>query len=105
MTYYSSSQVFGLYANLNNSSNGQFKFRGTSDWSVNYGSTAADGATLDAGGANINVPLTSDYAITLNLSVPNSYTYRIDSVWSIIGDATPGGWSNDTKMTWDGVNK
>lgn len=102
MTYYPATQVFGLNANL--ISTGSFKFRGTSDWNINYGSTAADGTTLDAGGTNIAVPTSDNYAITLNLSVPNTYTFRIDSTWGIIGDATPGGWSTDTRMTWDAVN-
>lgn len=44
-----------------------------------------------------------DYAITLDLSTPLAYTYRADR-WGLIGDATPGGWSDDTNMTWDAVN-
>ncbi|MBE0678766.1 MAG: SusF/SusE family outer membrane protein, partial [Bacteroidales bacterium] len=34
---------------------------------------------------------------------PLAYTYRADR-WGVIGDATPGGWSDDTNMTWDAVN-
>ena len=102
MTYYPSSGVWGIYANL--SSTGKLKFRGTSDWAVNYGSTAAN-ATLDAGGSNINIPATQNYAIVLDLSIPNTYTYRIDSTWAIIGNATAGGWGADTPMAWDAVNK
>jgi len=86
MTYNSASQTFQLVTNL--SSGGAFKFRGTSDWSVNYGSDAADG-TLQMGGANIPVDLTSDYVIELNLSTPNEYTYSTNR-WGVIGDATPG---------------
>ena len=47
--------------------------------------------------------MADDYAITLDLSHPNEYTYRADR-WGLIGDATPGGWSDDTNMTWDPVN-
>ena len=100
MTYNSASQTFQLVTNL--SSGGAFKFRGTSDWSVNYGSDAADG-TLQMGGANIPVDLTSDYVIELNLSTPNEYTYSANR-WGVIGDATPGGWSDDTDMSWDEAN-
>jgi hypothetical protein len=78
------------------------KFRANHDWGLNYGSDKADG-TLGAGAANIPVALESDYAITLDLSHPNAYTYTANR-WGVIGDATPGGWSTDTNMTWDAVN-
>lgn len=81
-----------------------FKFRGTSDWSVNYGCTAADGKTLNAGGSDIAVATEGDYAITLDLSHPNEYTYSANR-WGIIGDATAGGWDTSTPMTWDATNK
>ncbi len=102
MTYNPTLQVFTIGATL--TSGGFLKFRGTSDWNVNYGSTAADGSSLDAGGSNIAVSSTADYAITLDLSHPNVYTYSANS-WGVIGDATPGGWSTDSPMTWDAVNK
>ncbi len=79
------------------------KFRANHDWGYNYGSDKADG-TLGAGAANIPVSLESDYAVTLDLSHPNAYTYSANR-WGVIGDATPGGWSTDTNMTWDPVAK
>jgi hypothetical protein len=100
MVYNATTKTFSLAAHL--TSGGAFKFRGTSDWSVNYGSDKADG-NLNAGGANIPVTATDDYAITLDLSHPNAYTYSANR-WSIIGDAA-GGWSTDTPMTWDATNK
>ncbi|HEY4788151.1 MAG TPA: SusF/SusE family outer membrane protein [Bacteroidales bacterium] len=102
MTYYPSTGVFGIDIDL--TSGGSFKFRGTSDWAINYGSTAGDGVTLDAGGSNVPVVTTGNYSVTLNLSVPNNYTYLL-ATWSIIGDATSGGWSTDTPLTWDATNK
>jgi hypothetical protein len=79
------------------------KFRANHDWGLNYGSDKADG-TLGAGAANIPVSLEADYAITLDLSHPNAYTYTANR-WGVIGDATPGGWGTDTNMTWDATNK
>ncbi len=79
------------------------KFRANHDWGLNYGSDAADG-TLGAGAANIAVSLESDYAITLDLSHPNAYTYSVNR-WGIIGDATPDGWNSDQNMIWDSTNK
>ena len=80
---------------------GEFKFR-AGDWAYNYGSSAGDN-TLNHDGANIPVAQANDYAITLDLSVPNEYTYSANR-WGLIGDATPGGWSDDTDMAWDAVN-
>ncbi len=80
----------------------EIKFRANHDWGFNYGSDAADGI-LQAGGANIPVDLEADYAITLDFSTPNEYTYSANR-WGVIGDATPGGWDNDTNMTWDADN-
>jgi len=81
----------------------EIKFRANHSWDYNYGSSAKN-ATLNAGGDNIPVSLESDYAITLDLSHPNAYTY-VANRWGVIGDATPGGWDNDTNMTWDATKK
>jgi len=80
----------------------EIKFRANHDWGFNYGSDAADG-TLQPGGANIAINLEADYAIELDFSTPNEYTYVLNR-WGLIGDATPGGWSDDTNMTWDTTN-
>jgi hypothetical protein len=101
MVYDATSLTFQLAAHLK--TGGSFKFRGTSDWKINYGSTAAN-ATLNLDGSNIPVTLEDDYAITLNLSVPNAYTYSANR-WGVIGDATAGGWDTDANMTWDAVKK
>lgn len=81
---------------------GPWKFRANDNWDYNYGATAGS-LNLVAGGDNIETTVEDDYAITLDLSTPLAYTYRADR-WGVIGDATPGGWSDDTNMTWDAVN-
>jgi hypothetical protein len=101
MTYNPASQTFSLALHL--TSGGGFKFRGTSDWSVNYGSKTADGKLDTQNDNNIPCTLTADYAITLDLSHPLEYTYSANA-WGIIGNATAGGWDNDQDMTWDAVN-
>ncbi|MFY9150762.1 MAG: SusF/SusE family outer membrane protein [Prolixibacteraceae bacterium] len=100
MTYNSTSQTFYLVSHL--SSTGSFKFRGTSDWGINYGSELADGK-LVKDGPNIPVPVESDYSITLDLSHPTLYTYKAYR-WGLIGDAA-GSWSDDQNMSWDTANK
>ncbi|MCK3685946.1 SusF/SusE family outer membrane protein [Maribellus sp. YY47] len=103
MTYDAVSQTFRLGIHL--TSGGAFKFRGTSDWGINYGSTAEDGTSLDAGGKNIPVEMEDDYAITLDLSTPNEYTYSAHR-WGVVGGATPDPtWTNDFNMTWDAANE
>lgn len=81
---------------------GEWKFRANDNWDYNYGAPAGS-LNLAAGGDNIATTVEDDYAITLDLSHPLAYTYRADR-WGVIGDATPGGWSDDTNMTWDAVN-
>ena len=81
---------------------GGWKFRANNSWDYNYGADAGSNE-LKAGGGNIATAAEDDYAITLDLSHPLEYTYRAD-IWGVIGDATPGGWDNDTNMTWDPVN-
>jgi hypothetical protein len=78
------------------------KFRANHDWGYNYGAPAGS-QNLVAGGDNISITLADVYAITLDLSHPNEYTYRADR-WGIIGSATAGGWGSDQNMSWDAVN-
>lgn len=79
-----------------------WKFRANDNWDYNYGATAGS-LNLVAGGSDIITDVEADYAITLDLSTPLAYTYRADR-WGLIGDATPGGWNDDTNMTWDAAN-
>lgn len=81
----------------------QFKFRANHSWDFNYGSTSKD-ANLNFNGDNIALTVESDYAITLNLSHPNAYTYSANR-WGLIGSSTADGWNSDQNMTWDSVNK
>jgi hypothetical protein len=81
----------------------EMKFRANHDWGYNYGSDLADG-TLGSDQANIAVSVESDYAVELNLSTPNEYTYSLNR-WGLIGDATPNGWDSDQNFTYDAVNE
>jgi hypothetical protein len=80
----------------------KIKFRANHDWGYNYGAPAGS-QNLVAGGDDIAISAADVYAITLDLSHPNEYTYRADR-WGIIGDATAGGWGSDQNMAWDAVN-
>ena len=83
----------------------QFKYCDGPTWTTNYGDDGADG-TLDPNGANI-APATGAgyYHLTVDLSgTPKTHTYLL-TTWSVIGDATPGGWSTDTDMAYDSIAK
>ncbi len=76
---------------------GEFKFaRGS--WDENYGDNEGDG-TLEAGGGNLSVAAPGYYRIYVDL---NALTYSITPMqFGLIGSATPGGWDNDTDMTYN----
>jgi hypothetical protein len=105
MTYNTNSLVFSLGVHLTGTvaTPKYIKFRGLTDWSINYGATAGSNS-LVAGGDNIAITIEDDYAITLDLSHPLAYTYSANR-WGIIGSATPDGWNSDQNMTWDAVNQ
>jgi hypothetical protein len=106
MTYDPALRVWKVGAALTQKSppNDGLKFRANGAWDINYGDTGANGS-LEAGGDNIGVSLDADYAVTLDLSTPNTYTYTINR-WGLIGDAIPvTGWDSDQNLTWDAANK
>ncbi len=75
----------------------EFKFTAGPSWDVNWGDTGADG-TLEPDGSNLKVTA-GFYKVNVDL---NTKTYAmVKTEWAIIGDATPGGWSTETKMTLD----
>jgi hypothetical protein len=75
--------------------NQEFKITTGKNWDVNYGD--AGNNKLVANGGNLKVATAGPKLVTVNL---NDLTYKIEDnkVWSIIGDATAGGWDNDTDM-------
>jgi hypothetical protein len=54
-------------------------------------------------GGNFQAPAGGYYEIGLNFA--DSTWTQTATTWSIIGDATPGGWSTDTQMTYDVTNQ
>lgn len=64
---------------------------------TNYGAGASDG-TVSSTGGNLTAPADGGLLVTVNLN-DNTITYTPQ--WSIIGDATPGGWGSDTNMLYD----
>lgn len=90
-------------------SDGGFKFSPVPDWQGDFGSNNEIVAEDENGntvvtatvgdGDNITVP-TGFYLIQLDKRRNNLTMVKVTSM-SLIGDATPGGWDNDTPMTYD----
>ncbi len=79
----------------------QFKFTDFPDWNhLAYGSAGAGKLTSAQGlDNNLKVPAAGYYRLTANLN-DTTWTSTL-AAWSVIGDATPGGWSTDTPLTYD----
>ncbi|MEI7491019.1 MAG: RagB/SusD family nutrient uptake outer membrane protein [Bacteroidota bacterium] len=79
--------------------NQQFKFCTTPSWDHNFGGT---NGTLVPNGDNINVADAGYYKVNIDTA---ALTYSVvKTTWAVIGDATPGGWSNDTPMAYDAAS-
>lgn len=79
----------------------QFKFTAQPDWEPTaYGDGGSGNLIVsNASGDNFTAPSDGYFNLTANLTTMK-YTITKTS-WSIIGDATAGGWTTDTPMTYD----
>ncbi|MCX6282172.1 MAG: SusE domain-containing protein [Bacteroidetes bacterium] len=82
--------------------NALFKYCQGNSWTTNWGDDGADG-TLNPNGANIVSGPRGYYK--LNVDLPNLKHTFLRTAWSLVGDATPGGWDTDTDMTYDSIAK
>ena len=64
---------------------------------TNYGA-GTDAGTISSTGGNLTAPADGGLLVTVNT---NNNTITYTPQWSIIGDATSGGWDNDTDMFYD----
>lgn len=74
MTYDAANKVWTVTKVL---SAGELKFRANGNYTINFGDNKPADGHLKYGGDNIPVAAAGNYKITLNLSVPGSYTYTI----------------------------
>ena len=82
---------------------GELKFRANNAWSINWGGSSFPEGTAVLNGDNIAVNAAGNYLVSFNTS---TLEYRFLPIGNyntvgIIGDATPGGWDNDTDMIQD----
>lgn len=87
------------------SNGGSYKMYTAYDWNQTSYGDGGSGALIVANCAcsNFYPPSNGYFEIGVNT---NTMTWsQTLTTWSIIGDATPGGWSTDTQMAYDATNK
>lgn len=84
---------------------GKFKMTAQPAWGpVDYGMGATAG-TIDPTGGDIDMPVAGYYWVKAD-TAPAKLTYSAtEQVWGIVGNGTPGGWDNDTPMTYNKTTK
>lgn len=92
-----SAHLWSLVINL---TQGEMKFRQDNAWDINWGATDFPSGTGVQNGPNIPIPAAGEFTITFN-SQTGAYKFVVSSPIGIIGDATPGGWNEDTNMFHD----
>lgn len=96
--------LYEAYINITGSGAQYFKYTSAPDWNhINYGDGGNGTFSTDGNAAGLSVPDGGYYEVTANLN-DNTWT-ATKTTWGIIGDATPGGWNNDTQMNYDAVNQ
>ncbi|PWS27073.1 DUF5116 domain-containing protein [Pedobacter yonginense] len=78
----------------------EFKITPAKKWDIAFGDAGA-GKISSSAGDNLKSPDAIIKQVTVDLKL-NTITFGTPKEWSIIGDATLGGWNNDTDMK--GVN-
>ncbi len=79
---------------------GAVKFRQDDAWTINWGAADFPSGIGTQNGDNIPIPAAGDFTITFN-SQTGAYNFTVASAIGIIGDATPGGWADDTNLFQD----
>lgn len=101
--------VYEGYINIPPGGTYQFKMTPAPDWNNSFGwvaSTVSAGSvtgtmSLSAGG-NLFVPAGGYYYMNASTNpTPATWSATLITGWSVIGDATPGGWTTDTPMAYD----
>ena len=81
-----------------------FKYTSAPDWNhINYGDGGNGTFSTDGAAGGLNMPSGGYYEVTADFNTNRWTTTKTD--WSIIGDATPGGWGTDTPMSYDPATK
>lgn len=93
-------QIYEAYVYMAPADNYYFKFTTAQDWNhINYGDGGNGTITEDGLAGGLSAPGSGYVQVSINL---NTKTWSaVQTTWSILGDATPGGWNTDTQLTYD----
>ena len=96
--------LFEGYVNITGTGTQDFKFTNAPDWNhTNYGDGGGGTLTTNGLAGDLTVPNGGYYELSANLNT-SSWTATA-TTWSIIGDATPGGWNTDTQMSYNATTQ
>jgi len=96
--------LYEAYQNMPGTGPLYFKYTSSPDWDhINYGDGGNGTFTTDGLAGGLSVPTGGYYELTADL--PHNTWTATKTTWGIIGDATPGGWNNDTQMSYDETNQ
>lgn len=86
---------------------GEAKFRANHAWALSWGDTLFPIGVGKVNGPNIKIPTEGEYQVSFNTKTLEYKFLAIGNYKSvgIIGDATPGGWENETKLIQDATDK
>ena len=91
---------FEGYVNFAGTGEQPFKFTDAPDWThTNYGAGPGGTFSTDGQAGGLTVPAGGYYELTADLA-KGTWT-ATKTTWSVIGNATPGGWEKDSPMTFD----
>ena len=96
--------IYIAYVNFPVGDTFHFKFTSAPDWThINYGDAGNGALSTDGLAGDLLVPGAGYYELSANLKT-SKWTYT-KTTWSILGDASPGGWDTDTQLTYDPVKQ
>ena len=93
-------KIYEGYVYMPVADNYYFKFTSAQDWNhINYGDGGNGSITEDGLAGGLVAPGPGYVQVSINL---NTKTWSaVPTTWSILGDASPGGWNTDTQLAYD----
>ncbi|MEB0248639.1 MULTISPECIES: SusE domain-containing protein [unclassified Mucilaginibacter] len=97
-------KIYEAYIYMPATDNYYYKFTTAQDWShINYGDGGNGAVTGDGLAGGLVAPGPGYMQLSINL---NTNTWlAVKTTWSILGDASPGGWDTDTQLAYDPAKK
>lgn len=96
--------IYVAFVNFPEGDTYHFKFTSAPDWThINYGDGGNGVLSTDGLAGDLVVPESGYYELSANLKT-SKWTYT-KTTWSILGDASPGGWNTDTQLTYDSAKQ